>query len=42
MESLGGKFLTVEGTENQKSEGGYAKEATEEYKKTGRFIKRNA
>ena len=33
VESLGGKFLTVEGTENQKSEGGYAKEATEEYKK---------
>ena len=33
VESLGGKFLTVEGTEKQESEGGYAKEATEEYKK---------
>ena len=33
VESLGGKFLTVEGAENLETEGGYAKEATEEYKK---------
>ncbi len=33
VESLGGKFLTVEGAENQETEGGYAKEATEDYKK---------
>ena len=29
VESLGGKFLTVEGSENMETEGGYAKEATE-------------
>lgn len=33
MESLGGKFLTVEGSENLETEGGYAKEASEEFKK---------
>ena len=33
VESLGGKFLTVEGAENLESEGGYAKEATEDFKK---------
>ncbi len=33
VESLGGKFLTVEGTENLETEGGYAKEASEEFKK---------
>ena len=33
VESLGGKFLTVEGSENLETEGGYAKEATEEFKK---------
>ncbi len=33
VESLGGKFLTVEGAENQETEGGYAKEATDDYKK---------
>ena len=27
VESLGGKFLTVEGSENLETEGGYAKEA---------------
>ena len=32
VESLGGKFLTVEGTENMETEGGYAKEATNEFK----------
>jgi len=33
VESLGGKFLTVEGSENLETEGGYAKEAPEEFKK---------
>ena len=35
VESLGGKFLTVEGFENLETEGGYAKEASksEDYKK---------
>ena len=33
VESLGGKFLTIEGAENQETEGGYAKEATDDYKK---------
>ena len=33
VESLGGKFLTVEGSENMETEGGYAKEASEEFKK---------
>ena len=33
VESLGGKFLVVEGSENLETEGGYAKEATEEFKK---------
>ena len=33
VESLGGKFLTVEGAENLETEGGYAKEASEDYKK---------
>ena len=32
VESLGGKFLTVEGSENMETEGGYAKEATDEFK----------
>ncbi len=32
VESLGGKFLTVEGSENLESEGGYAKETTEDFK----------
>ena len=32
VESLGGKFLTVEGSENLETEGGYAKEASEEFK----------
>ena len=30
VESLGGKFLTVEGAENLETEGGYAKEASDE------------
>ena len=33
VESLGGKFLVVEGAENLETEGGYAKEATEDFKK---------
>ena len=33
VESLGGKFLTVEGAENLETEGGYAKEASAEFKK---------
>jgi len=33
VESLGGKFLIVEGSENLETKGGYAKEASEEFKK---------
>ena len=33
VESLGGKFLTVEQTENLETEGGYAKEASDDFKK---------
>ena len=33
VESLGGKFLTVEGSENLETEGGYAKEASVDFKK---------
>ncbi len=33
VESLGGKFLMVEGSENLETEGGYAKEASEDFKK---------
>tara|TARA_B100000963_G_scaffold188436_1_gene163952 strand:+ start:5529 stop:6620 length:1092 start_codon:yes stop_codon:yes gene_type:complete len=32
VESLGGKFLTVEGSENLETEGGYAKETSEDFK----------
>jgi len=32
VESLGGKFLTVEGSENMETEGGYAKEASDDFK----------
>ena len=32
VESLGGKFLMVEGSENMETEGGYAKEASDEFK----------
>ena len=32
VESLGGKFLTVEGSENLETEGGYAKETSNEFK----------
>ena len=33
VESLGGKFLTVEGSEDLETEGGYAKETSDEFKK---------
>jgi len=33
VESLGGKFLMVEGSENLETEGGYAKETSEDFKK---------
>ncbi|HJN84303.1 MAG TPA: Re/Si-specific NAD(P)(+) transhydrogenase subunit alpha [Candidatus Pelagibacter bacterium] len=33
VESLGGKFLIVEGVDNMETKGGYAKEASEEFKK---------
>ena len=33
VESLGGKFLIVEGSENLETEGGYAKEVSEDFKK---------
>ena len=33
VESLGGKFLNVEGAENLETKGGYAKEASENFKK---------
>ena len=33
VESLGGKFLTVDGSENLETESGYAKEASQDFKK---------
>ena len=33
VESLGGKFLMVQGSENLETEGGYAKEASDDFKK---------
>ena len=33
VESLGGKFLTVDQTEDMETAGGYAKETSDEYKK---------
>ena len=33
VESLGGKFLTIEGSEDLETEGGYAKEASDDFKK---------
>ena len=33
VESLGGKFLSVEGSENLENEGGYAKETSEDFRK---------
>ena len=42
VESLGGKFLTVEQSENMETSGGYAKETSEEYKKKQAEIMREA
>ena len=42
VESLGGKFLTVEQSENMETDGGYAKEATEDYKKKQAEMMRDA
>ena len=39
VESLGGKFLTVQGAENLETEGGYAKEASEDFKKQEDLLK---
>ena len=33
VESLGGKFLAIEGSENLETKGGYAKETSEDFKK---------
>ena len=38
VESLGGKFLTVEGSENLETKGGYAKEASEDFKKNKKIF----
>ena len=40
VESLGGKFLTVEGSENLETKGGYAKEASEDFKKKQRDVRK--
>ena len=37
VESLGGKFLVVEGSENLETDGGYAKEVSEEFKKNNMY-----
>jgi len=42
VESLGGKFLTVAQSENMETTGGYAKEATEDYKKKQAEMMRDA
>ncbi len=42
VESLGGKFLTVEQTEDMETAGGYAKETSEEYKKKQAEIMKEA
>ena len=42
VESLGGKFLTVEGSENLETKGGYAKEASEDFKKKQTEMMREA
>ena len=39
VESLGGKFLTVEKSEDMETSGGYAKEASEDYKKQAEIMK---
>ena len=42
VESLGGKFLTVEQSEDMETSGGYAKETTDDYKKKQAEIMREA
>tara|TARA_B100001029_G_C15024289_1_gene432592 strand:+ start:66 stop:1151 length:1086 start_codon:yes stop_codon:yes gene_type:complete len=42
VESLGGKFLTVEGSEDLETKGGYAKEAGEDFKKKQSQMLENA
>jgi NAD(P) transhydrogenase subunit alpha len=42
VESLGGKFLTVEQNEDMETAGGYAKEASEDYKKKQAEMKKEA
>jgi NAD(P) transhydrogenase subunit alpha len=42
VESLGGKFLTVEESENMETSGGYAKEASDDYKKKQAEMMREA
>jgi H+-translocating NAD(P) transhydrogenase subunit alpha len=42
VESLGGKFLTIEQSEDMETAGGYAKEASEEYKKKQSEMMREA
>ena len=42
VESLGGKFLTVEQTEDMETAGGYAKETSDEYKKKQAEMMREA
>ena len=42
VESLGGKFLTVEQSEDMETSGGYAKEASDEYKKKQAEMMRDA
>jgi len=42
VESLGGKFLTVEQSEDMETAGGYAKEATDDYKKKQADMMRDA
>ena len=42
VESLGGKFLTVEQSEDMETSGGYAKEASDDYKKKQADIMREA
>ena len=42
VESLGGKFLTVEEAEDMETSGGYAKEASEDYKKKQTQMMREA
>ena len=39
VESLGGKFLTVEKSEDMETDGGYAKEASDDYKKQADMMK---